>query len=308
MNFFQDKKILVTGGKGFVGSHLVDALVAKGVRKEKIIIPDRRKDDLRVLKNCLKLSQGVDLVFHLAADIGGVAYSQSHPATQAYNCLMMDLNLIEASRRNGVEKIVLLSCSPAYPKNSPMPLKEENLFNGPPEESHFGFGWAKRTMAILAEAYHQEFGMDINVIIANNTYGPRDNFDPGTSHVIPALIRKCFEKKKLVVWGDGSPRRDFIYVGDLVEGIVLVAERLDTPQPVNLASGIEITIKDLVEKIVRLTGFKGELTYGTSRPKGQSRRVVDITKARKLGFRPRYSLERGLRKTINWYRTTILTK
>lgn len=309
MDFFQNKKILVTGGRGFIGSHLVEAFLEKGIEKRNLVISDSKSDDLRVFKNCLLLTKKVDLVFHLAADVGGVAYSRAHPATQLFNCLSIDLNIIEASKQNQVDKVVLVSCSPAYPQGSPIPLKEENLFNGPPEESHFGFGWAKRTMAILAEAYHQEFGIDVNVVIANNTYGPRDNFDPETSHVIPALVRKCFEEKELVVWGDGHPLRDFIYVKDLVKGIVLVAEKLNTPQPLNLASGTEVSIRDLVETIVRLTGFNGKIVYDVSKPKGQARRAIDIRKARKLlGFKPAYSLEEGLKETINWYQSKCLGK
>lgn len=307
MAFFRDKKILVTGGKGFIGSHLVEALLAKGVKKAKIIIPASQKDDLYLLKNCLRLTKGVNLVFHLAADIGGVAYSKTHPATQLYNCLMMDLNIIEAAKRNKVKKVVLVSCSPAYPQGSPMPLKEEYLFNGPPEESHYGFGWAKRTMIVLAKAYHLEFSMDINVVIANNTYGPRDNFDPETAHVIPALIRKCFEEEKLVIWGDGTPKRDFVYVEDLAKGLLLAAEKLKGPEPVNLGSGMEVSIGDLVKKITRLTSFKGEFIFDQTKPKGQPRRVISIRKARKLlGFLPQTSLEKGLKKTIEWYEKNAL--
>lgn len=293
----------MTGGDGFVGSHLVENLLEKrGVAQESIIVPDSQRDDLRIFENCQRLTDGVDLVFHLAADVGGLGYSRSHPATQLRNCSLMDLNIVEAARENKVIKTVLVSCSPAYPQDSPMPLREENLFDGPPEESHLGFGWAKRTMAVLARAYHQEFGMKINVVIANNTYGPRDNFDPETSHVIPALIRKCSEEKELTVWGDGSPLRDFIYVKDLAEGIVLAAEKLDIPEPSNLASGAEVSIKELVEKIVQLTGFAGKVVYDSSKPTGQARRAVDITKARRLlGFEPQISLEKGLQETIDWY-------
>ncbi len=303
-DFWCNKKILITGGAGFIGSHVVDNLVEKRrVKRESIIIPNSQKDDLRIFGNCLRLTQGVDAVFHLAADVGGIAYSRSHFATQLFNCMMMDLNLVEAARENEVGKIVLVSCSPAYPKDSPMPLKEENLFNGPPEESHFGFGWAKRTMVVLAKAYHQEFGIDVNVVVANNTYGPRDNFEPETAHVIPALIKKCFEEKKLVIWGDGSPKRDFIYVKDLVGGIILAAERLNTPEPINLGSGREISIKNLVNLRVKLTAFKGKVVWDLTKPNGQPRRLVDIAKSKKLlGFKPDYSLKKGLKETIEWYK------
>jgi len=296
-------KILVTGGEGFVGSHLVENMVEKrGFAKEDIIVPNSQRDDLRIFENCQRLTDGVGLVFHLAADVGGLGYSRSHPATQLRNCSLMDLNIVEAAQKNKVTKTVLVSCSPAYPQGSPQPLREENLFDGPPEKAHLGFGWAKRTMAVLAKTYHQESEMDVNVVIANNTYGPKDNFEPETSHVIPTLIRKCFEKKELVVWGDGSPRRDFVYVKDLAEGIILVAEKLNTPEPVNLASGVEVSIKELVEKIVKLTNFTGKVIYDPSKPKGQARRAVDITKARQLlGFEPRVFLEAGLRETIDWY-------
>lgn len=285
-----------------MGSHLVEALVKRGVKKKNIVVPDRSKDDMRVFENCLQLTKKVDLVFHLAADVGGVAYSKAHPATQLYNCLSMDLNLLEAARKNKVKKVVLVSCSPAYPKEATMPLLEKGLFDGPPDDSHLGFGWAKRTMVVLAKAYHQEYGMNINVVIGNNTYGPGDNFDPESSHVIPSLIRKCFEKKELVIWGDGSPKRDFIYVKDLVEGILLAAEKLNTPEPINMGSGKETSIRELVGLIVKLSGFRGKMVYDRTKPKGQSRRVVSTKKAKKaLGFSPKVSLEEGIDRTIRWY-------
>lgn len=303
-DFWYDKKILVTGGAGFIGSHVVDNLLRKRqVKKRDIVIPRSKDCDLRIFKNCQKLMRGVDIVFHLAADVGGIAYSRTHPATQYYNCALMDLQLMEAACKEGVEKIVLVSCTPAYPAGAKMPLREDDLFGGMSEDTHFGFGFAKRTMIVLAQVYSKEFGLNSAVVVANNTYGPRDDFDPETSHVIPALIRKCFEEKRLVIWGDGSPKRDFIYVKDLVEGIILAAEKLNTPEPMNLSSGKEISIKNLVSLIVELTDFKGKVVWDVTKPKGQLRRSVDITKAKKLlGFKPDYPLEKGLKETIEWYR------
>lgn len=303
MNHFCGKKILVTGGKGFIGSHLVEALRKNEADKKDIVIPDSQKDNLRVLGNCLRVTKGVDLLFHLAADVGGVAYSKTHPATQLHNCLLIDLNLLKAARKNKVGKVVLVSCSPAYPKNAPMPLLEESVFDGLPADSHLGFGWAKRTMAVLAWAYRQEFGMNVNIVIPANAYGPGDNFDPETSHVIPSLIRKCFKEKELVIWGNGSPKRDFIYVADVVDGLLLAAERLDTLEPVNLGSGEEVSIAELVKTIVKISGFKGKLIFDETKPKGELRRVVSIEKAKNLlGFSPKTTLGEGLKKTILWYK------
>jgi GDP-L-fucose synthase len=304
--FWQGKRVLVTGGSGFVGSHVVERLVrTRGVRSEDIIVPRSRSCDLRFLNNCLDVMRGIEVVLHLAADVGGMGYSRSHPASQYYNSTLMDLNVMEVARRVGVERMIAVSSSTAYPASAPSPLREEDLFNGIPFESHLGYGYAKRSLVIQSQVFHRQYGLNVAVVVANNAYGPRDNFDRASSHVIPATIRKCLEESRLVVWGDGTAVRDFLFAEDLAEGVLLAAERLPAPQHVNLASGEEISIKDVVRLIVDLTGFSGEVGFEEDRPGGEPRRVVSIQKARDvMGFEPQWSLREGLARTIAWYQST----
>ena len=302
--FWRNKRVLVTGGAGFIGSYVVRRLIdTRGVAAENIRVPRSADCDLRYIENAQRAVQGIDVVLHLAADVGGLGYSSTHPAQQYYNCALIDLQVVEAARREGVSKVIGVSSSTAYPAVAESPLREEALFAGKPRSSHLGYGAAKRNLIILAEVYHQQYGMDIATVVANNAYGPGDNFDPRSSHVIPATIRKCLEDSELVVWGDGTPVRDFLYVEDLAEAIILAAEKLPAAEYVNIGSGRETSIKELVELIVRLTGFKGKIVFDTSKPRGEPRRSVSIEKARRLiGFQPRYSLEEGLARTINWYK------
>jgi len=299
--------LFIFSGVGFVGFHVVDRLVrTRGVPERDIIVPRLQDHDLRLLENCQEVMNGVQVVLHLAADIGGMNYSRSHPASQYYNCMLIDLQVMEAARRADVEKIVALSSSTAYPATSSSPLNEDELFNGLPYESHLGYGYAKRAVVVQAQLFHRQYGLNVAVALANNAYGPRDNFDRVTSHVIPATIRKCFEDQKLLVWGDGLAVRDFMYVEDLAEGVLLCVENLPAAQYVNLASGQEASIRELVELIVELTSFSGQIDFDRDKPGGEPRRVVSIDKAQQMiGFKPQYSLRDGLARTIAWYQSSL---
>lgn len=305
--FWRNKKILVTGGRGFVGSHVIDNLIEKRkVNPSDIIVPDSSKFDLRLFNSAKKAVKGIDIVLHLAADVGGIGYSSSHPATQMRNCLLMDANMFEAAAKEKVRKFVCVSSAVAYPVNVPSPLKEEDLFKGEPAKGGYGYGFAKRMSVVMTKAYSEEKGLNACVLLSANSYGPRQDFDLETGHVIPSLIRKCFSYKKLEVWGDGNQIRDFFYVKDFAEGVVLAAENLNSSEPVNIGSGVGTSIKELVRLVVRLTGFKDEVYFDTTKPQGQKIRVVDIKKARKLmNFKPEYSLEKGLSETINWYQKSL---
>lgn len=306
----KNKKILVTGGRGFIGRWVVENLTVKrGANPDDIIIPDSKKDDLRIFANCKKLMKKnkIDVVIHLAAKVGGVGYSQKFPASQYYNNILMDLQVVEAAKENDVEKIVLVSSACAYPKNAAYPLTEDELWGGLPQETNLAYGIGKRILTIQAEAYRKEYLTNAVVVIPNNAYGPGDNFHPEYSHVIPSLIRKCLAgENPLIIWGDGTPTRDFLYVKDFAEGVVLAAEKLEDSQPVNLGSGQETSIKELVEIIKKLTGHTGKVFYDTTRPNGQPRRSVNIKKAQQLlKFQPQYTLEQGLRETIDWYKKQL---
>lgn len=305
-NFWRDKRVLVTGGAGFVGSHVVRRLLeSRGVSQDNIRVPRSTECDLRTFENARQAVQDVDIVLHLAADVGGLGYSSTHAAQQYYNCALIDLQVVEAARREGVCRFIGVSSSTAYPAEAESPLREEMLFAGKPRDTHLGYGAAKRNIAVIAQVYHRQYDMDMAVVVANNVYGPGDNFDRQSSHVIPALIRKALEDPQLTIWGDGTPIRDFLYVEDLAEAILLAAERLPAPEHVNLGSGHETSIRQLVESIAELTGFQGTIDFDTTKPKGEPRRTVSIDKAQRLiGFEPDVSLKEGLRRTIEWYRQT----
>lgn len=307
----KEKTILITGGNGFIGHFVIENLLSKrGVDPKKIIIPKKETDDIRRIENCLRLlkNNNVDLVIHLAALVGGVGYSSKFPATQYYNNILMDLNIVEATRQCGVAKILLVGSSCAYPESAGYPLTEDQLWQGLPQKTNLAYGIAKRILTIQAKAYHEEYNLNVQVVIPNNAYGPGDNFHPEYSHVIPSLIRKCVSgENPLMIWGDGTSTRDFLYVKDFAEGVVLAAEKLETGEPVNLGSGIETRISDLVDKIKKLTDYHGEIVYDDAKPNGQPVRSVNIDKAKKiLNFLPHFSLEEGLKETIAWYQSTLI--
>jgi len=302
------KRILVTGGAGFLGRYVVKKLEERGCRE--IFIP-RSKDYNLVEMEPVKRLYGdakPDIVIHLAARVGGIGETSKRPGEFFYENLMMGVQMMEQGRVFGVEKFVAIGTVCAYPKNIPAPFTEEDLWNGYPEETNAPYGIAKKMTLVQAQAYHQQYGFNATYLLPVNLYGPGDNFDPETSHVIPALIKKCVDAMevstdKITVWGTGEPTREYLYVEDAAEGIVLATEKYNKPEPVNLGSGFEISIKHLAGLIAELTGFKGQLVWDTSKPDGQPRRLFDTSKAAKeFGFRARTSFKEGLRKTIEWYK------
>jgi len=303
----KNKKILVTGGAGFLGSCVVDALLTRGVLRENIVVPRTKETDLRKWENCEAAVRGQDVVIHLAAVVGGIGANREHPGKFFYENLMMGIQLMEAARLAGVKKFVAIGTVCAYPKFTPVPFKEDDLWNGYPEETNAPYGLAKKMLLVQAQAYRQEYGFDAIYLLPVNLYGPGDNFDPSSSHVIPALIKKVAEAKKenrefIEAWGTGKATREFLYVEDAAEGIALATEKYEKPDPVNLGSGTEISIKELTELICRLMDFKGEIRWDSSKPDGQPRRVLDVSRAQKeFGFRAKTGFEEGLMKTIDWY-------
>lgn len=303
----QSAKILVTGGAGFLGSFVVEKLLARGVSKENIFVPKQDEFDLRKRENCQKVAEGQELVIHLAANVGGIGYNREHPGALFYDNIMMGVEMMEASRQAGVKKFVAVGTVCAYPKFTPVPFKEDDLWMGYPEETNAPYGLAKKMLLVQAQGYRAEYGFNAIYLLPVNLYGPRDNFDPKSSHVIPALIRKVSEAKKehkpfIDVWGTGSASREFLYVEDAAEAIVLSAEKFNGPEPVNLGAGMEITIKDLIGTICKLMNYEGEIHWDSSKPDGQPRRMLDVSRAEKLfGFRAKTSFEEGLQKTIEWY-------
>jgi len=302
------KRILVTGGAGFLGSFVVEKLVGeRGVDPQCIFIPRSRDCDLRMRENCLGVTKGIDIVIHLAARVGGIGFNRENPGSLFYDNALMGINLMEAARVNDVKKFVTLGTICAYPKFTSIPFREENLWNGYPEETNASYGLAKKMLLVQAEAYRRQYGFNAIFLLPVNLYGPRDNFDPTSSHVIPALIRKCVEaaereEKRIVVWGTGRPTREFLYVEDAAEAILLASEKYDKPDPINIGAGFEISIRDLVGLIAELTGFKGGFSWDAKRPDGQPRRMLDVTKAEKeFGFRAKVGLKEGLRRAIDWY-------
>ncbi|HDG98743.1 MAG TPA: GDP-L-fucose synthase [Desulfobacterales bacterium] len=308
MGFWDAKRVVVTGGAGFLGSFVVEKLQERGCPY--IFVPRSRDYDLRDLGAIRRMLKDAkpDIVIHLAARVGGIGANRTHPAEFFYDNLIMGVQLFHESWRFGVEKFVAIGTVCAYPKHTPVPFKEEDLWNGYPEETNAPYGLAKKMLLVQSQAYRQQYGVNSIFLLPVNLYGPRDNFDLETSHVIPALIRKCIEAKErgddhIVVWGTGKPTREFLYVEDAAEGILLATERYNESEPVNLGSGIEISIKDLVHLIARLTGFKGKIVWDTSKPDGQPRRCLDTSKAERLfGFKAKTPFEEGLRKTIEWYK------
>lgn len=301
--------ILITGGRGFLGRHLVRELKKRGVKK--LSLPTRNDLDLRLQENCAKAVEGQDIVIHLAAHVGGIGLNRQKPGELFYDNAIMGIQLMEEARKAGVKKFVALGTICAYPKFSPIPFREDDLWNGYPEETNAPYGLAKKMLLVQAQAYRQQYGFNAIFLLPVNLYGPEDNFDPRSSHVIPALIRKVADaqaagKKELVVWGTGKPTREFLYSADAARGIVLATEKYDKPDPVNLGAGFEISIKDLATLIARLMGFKGELKWDASKPDGQPRRMLETSRAEEeFGFRATTKFEEGLKKTIDWYRKEI---
>ncbi len=304
---FREKRILVTGGAGFLGSFIVEKLIERGALEEDIIVPRSRAADLRKWESCKKVVEGVDVVIHLAAKVGGIGYNRKYPATLFYDNAMMGIQLMEAARRAGVAKYVAVGTVCAYPKFTPVPFKEDDLWNGYPEETNAPYGIAKKIQLVQAQAYRQQYGFNAIFLLPVNLYGPRDNFHLEHSHVIPALIRKMVDAKvegkdEVVVWGTGKPSREFLYVEDAAEGILLAAEKYSKPEPVNLGSGMEITIRDLVSLIAKITGYKGKVIWDTSKPDGQPRRCLDVSRAeQEFGFKARVDFREGLKRTVEWY-------
>ncbi len=306
--------MLVTGGAGFLGSYVVEKLRERGCQK--LFIPRSKDFDLREKASIVRLLEqsNPDIVIHLAAVVGGIGANQQHPGQFFYDNAIMGIQLIEQACRFAVQKFVCVGTICAYPKLTPVPFREEDLWNGYPDETNAAYGLAKKMLLVQLQSYRQEFGFNGIYLLPVNLYGPRDNFDAETSHVIPAIIRKCVEArlrgdKKIVAWGTGKVSREFLYVEDAAEGILLAAERYDKPEPVNLGSGEEVTILELTRLIGALAGFEGKIEWDTSKPNGQPRRRLDTSRAeREFGFKARTSLQEGLSKTIRWYENAILSR
>ncbi len=309
---FVSKKILLTGGSGFLGSFVLEELVARGVKSDNIKIPRSRDLDLREWKNCVRAVEGADIVIHLAAKVGGIGYNLKFPGELFYDNAIMGIQLMEAARQAGVEKFVAVGTVCAYPKFTPVPFKEENLWDGYPEETNAPYGVAKKALLVQAESYRKQYGFNTIYLIPVNLYGPGDHFDPEDAHVIPALILKFYDARKrgldkVIAWGTGNPSREFLYVKDAARGIVMAAERYEKSGPVNLGSGEEIMIGELVYMIKELVGYEGEVEWDTSRPDGQPRRKLDVSKAKEeFGFESEITLAEGLVETIEWYKKNIL--
>jgi GDP-L-fucose synthase len=303
----KNKRILVTGGNGFLGSFVVKKLKARGCKS--IFIPQSRDYDLVQMEYVKKVYKDAhpDIVIHLAAVVGGIGANRDNPGKFFYDNLMMGVQMMEIGRQRGIEKFVAIGTICSYPKFTPIPFKEENLWNGYPEETNAPYGLAKKMLLVQSQAYRQQYGFNSIFLLLVNLFGPGDNFDPKFSHVIPALIKKCIDAQEggapeIIVWGTGKPTREFLYVEDAAEGIVLATEKYNKLDPVNLGAGFEISIKELVKLIVRLSGFKGKIIWDKTQPDGQSRRCLDMTKALKeFGFKASTKFEAGLKKTIEWY-------
>lgn len=302
--FWRDKKVLVTGGAGFLGKHLVKQL--KKFKPDKIFVPRSKDFDLRFINNCRKVVKDIDIIIHLAGNVGGIGYNMKNPGTLYYDNIMMGTNLMEEARIANVKKFVAVGTVCAYPKFAKVPFREDALWEGYPEETNAPYGLAKKMLLVQAQAYRQQYGFNGIYLIPVNLYGPFDNFNPQSSHVIPALIRKIHSAKinklQVEVWGTGKATREFLFVEDAARGILLATEKYDKPDPVNLGAGFEISIRNLAKLIADMLAFKGEIKFDTAKPNGQPRRLIDTSRAKKeFGFTAQTKFEKGLRQTISWY-------
>ncbi len=306
--FFENKRVVVTGGAGFLGRYVTDGLQKRGCKN--ILVPKIEDYDLVNIDDIIRMYEDMkpDIVIHLAAVVGGIGANRKHPGEFFYKNLMMGVQLIEQGRLRNVEKFIAIGTICAYPKFTPVPFMEEDSWNGYPEETNAPYGLAKKMLLVQSQAYRAEYGFNSIFLLPVNLYGPGDNFNPSSSHVIPALIKKCIDAinsgaNHIGCWGTGSASREFIHVADAAEGILLATEHYNSPEPVNIGAGFEITIKELVEKIVELTGFTGEIRWDSSKPDGQPRRRLDVSKAQKhFGFESKIPFDEGLKATIDWYR------
>lgn len=305
MSFWTGKRVVVTGGAGFLGSHVVAKLRERGVKD--IVVPRSSGFDLRFKDDCAKVVKGADIVIHLAANVGGIGYNRDFPGTLFYDNLLMGVHMMEEARLAGVAKFVAIGTICAYPKFAPIPFKEDDLWNGYPEETNAPYGLAKKMMLVQGTAYRSQYNFNSIFLLPVNLYGPGDNFSVESSHVIPALIKKFVEAKEskipsVTVWGTGKATREFCYVGDAAEGIILATEKYDEPDPVNIGAGFEISIKDLVEKVKNLVGYSGDVIWDSTKPDGQPRRMLDTTRAKEeFGFSASTNFDVGLKETITWY-------
>ena len=306
---WQQDRFLVTGGAGFLGSHLCELMQRRGVARDRILVPRKEQCDLtnQLAVERLFADTKPTVVLHLAAEVGGIGANRANPGRYFYANMAMGLHLIEQARQHNLKKFVQVGTICAYPKFTPVPFSEDKLWEGYPEETNAPYGVAKKSLLVMCQAYREQYGLNAIYLLPVNLFGPRDNCDLETSHVIPAVIRKCIEAKqrgdeRIVCWGDGSPTREFLYVNDAAEAILLATERYNSPEPVNLGSGREISVRELTETIANMVGYSGRIDWDTSRPNGQPRRCLDITRAReRFGFVAQTSLEDGLRQTIDWY-------
>jgi len=305
-SFWKNKTVLVTGGAGFLGSHLVDLI--KTLDPKKIIIPRSKEYDLREKEVCAKLVKNVDIVIHLAANVGGIGYNQEFPGTLFHDNLLMGVHLMEEARKAKVKKFVAIGTICAYPKFTPVPFKEESLWDGYPEETNAPYGLAKKMLLVQSQAYRSQYNFNSIYLLPVNLYGPGDNFNPKSSHVIPALIKKFVDAKNtkkpsVEIWGTGKPTREFLYVEDAVKAIILATEEYNSSEPVNLGSSFEISIKELAQTVKKVVGYKGKVSFNTDKPDGQPRRKLSVSRATKeFGFKSETSFEEGLKKTVEWYK------
>jgi GDP-L-fucose synthase len=305
--FFENRRVVVTGGAGFLGGFVTEGLKTRGCRN--ILVPKLEDYDLVEMGDIVRMYEDMkpDVVIHLAAAVGGIGANREHPGEFFYKNLMMGVQLIEKARQRNIEKFVAIGTVCAYPKYAPVPFREDDVWNGYPEETNAPYGLAKKMLLVQSQSYRDEYGFNSIFLLPVNLYGPGDNFDPASSHVIPALIKKCVDAIESGVdhidcWGTGRASREFVYAGDTAEGILLATEHYNGSEPVNIGAGFEITIKDLAEKIARLTGFAGEIRWDSSKPDGQPRRCLDVSRAKEyFGFEAKTPFDEGLKTTIDWY-------